>query len=668
MLYIKKDFSLKRRLKYLFFVILLCWGLISIYVIYQYLLLTSKQVVAKWGTFVEGIFDTTSFLPYLRNDEQSRFYQSMLYKSCLTYDVNVHDIDYQDDMCHVTTKDYQHYSVSLNSGHTWSDGVPVSIEDVFYTYNDILSHNLWDIPHVAQYEEVKVSQENDGSLSVTFPTASADNTFFFTNYILPRHALFDADLGRYQKNFAIEPVYNKCARIMPQSTDQYSLVFDLSSCEDSHLWFYQIKNTNSFDQFNEAVNLHGSIVDAYVYPEQASGYVKTDLMTNKFLTLFFNTKSKKTSVRLRRSLGGFIKQNFYSTGYEEFAHKYDDELFNHFLSTGWNIKDFLGRVDSTEVLSKWDLLDIGVKPVQEKISLSGENKKLVYFAENINNIFTFEFTFDVGYDKIVIHHNNDVGYTPKSYNKKNKTGKYNIGTKLNNLKPGINKYTVYWYKGTEKITVATIDLYNLKGSTLTQEDIGADQVQENLTIVYYGDANSIAVVEHLKSIFTDAGILDHFDFEQVETNEEMEGKLLAGDYDIIVNTINMWFKKDLSRLFNSDKPQVNHSQYKNARFTSILQQYLQAKQKQKETLLKEVNDIYANDMPFIILGTSFEPLYIKSTTLDKLSMSGLVLHQENRRTMMYENLQLVENINIDVDSSWSISKFRQFLKYALKRK
>ena len=118
--------------------------------IYQYLLLTSKQEVVKGGTFVEGIFDTTSFLPYLRNDDQSRFYQWLLYKTCLSYDINGHKIKFKDSMCHVSTQDYQHYFVSLNSWHTRSDGVPVSLDDVFFTYNDILSHNIWDIPHLAQ--------------------------------------------------------------------------------------------------------------------------------------------------------------------------------------------------------------------------------------------------------------------------------------------------------------------------------------------------------------------------------------------------------------------------------------------------------------------------------------------------------------------------------------
>ena len=70
----------------------------------------------KVRDFCGGIFDTTSFLPYLRNDDQSRFYQGLLYKRCLSYEVDGHEVEYKDEMCHVTTPDYQQYFVSLIPG------------------------------------------------------------------------------------------------------------------------------------------------------------------------------------------------------------------------------------------------------------------------------------------------------------------------------------------------------------------------------------------------------------------------------------------------------------------------------------------------------------------------------------------------------------------------
>lgn len=666
MLHLKKGFTTKRKLKYLFSSIFLLWLLASIYVAYQYLLLTSKQEVAKWGTFVEGIFDTTSFLPYLRNDEQSRFYQQMLYKKCLGYTVTDHDVDFVDEMCHVATKDYQTYAISLNSGHTRSDGVPVSLEDVFFTYNDILVHNLWGISYLDQYAEVQVSTTEDAKIQVVFPSPSVDNALFFTNFALPRHVLFDADIKTYQKVFAVEPVYNKCARIVPQTTDPYSLVFDLSSCEESSLGFYQIKNTNSFEQFAQAVNTHGSIIDAYEHPTQLSWYIPQKLSTNQYVTLFFNTQSKKSSVRIRRSLAWFIQQNFYQTGYEQILGKYDDELFSTFLSTWERIDEFLGRVDSTQVIPKWDLEDIWVTRLPDSITITGTEQKIVHFVESITNTFPLELKFDAEYDKISISHNGSAGYEPKSYNKKDKSWKYNISPNLDNLTAGLNKYTIYGFVGTDKKTIATIDLYNLKWWAVTQDDLSTAATPETLVIVYYDDPVSNEVIARLQKIFTQENIIDRFQFVQMGSIEEMEGKLLAGDYDIILNTINMGFKKDISKILASDKVQINHSQYQNARLVSFIQQYLQAKDDQKKILANQINEIYAKDMPFLMLGTKYHPLYIKETAFTKLNLSGTSLHLEDRRQKIYQNLHLVENINIDVDNARNFKKFKQFLQYSLK--
>jgi len=63
------------------------------------------------------------------------------------------------------------------------------------------------------------------------------------------------------------------------------------------------------------------------------GYVAKKILTNQLITVFFNTHSDKLRVRGRRVLGGLIKHNFYSSGYEEYFKKNDDGLFDVFQST-----------------------------------------------------------------------------------------------------------------------------------------------------------------------------------------------------------------------------------------------------------------------------------------------------------------------------------------------
>ena len=101
-------------LRYVFFLSLFFWILISIYIGYQYVWVSSTQVNNKGGTFVEGIFGNTSYLPYLRNDMQSNFYQGLLFNGCLKPSYDKMASTYISDLCTVTTKDNQNYNVTLN--------------------------------------------------------------------------------------------------------------------------------------------------------------------------------------------------------------------------------------------------------------------------------------------------------------------------------------------------------------------------------------------------------------------------------------------------------------------------------------------------------------------------------------------------------------------------
>jgi len=640
--------------------------LLTVYIIYQYLLNTSKQVVVKWGTFVEGIFDTTSFLPYLRNDQQSLFYQGLLFNGCLSHEYSSEEVVYNDNLCHVTTQDYKNYYISLISWHTWSDGVPVSLDDIFFSYNDVLSHNIWNIPALNKYGEIEVSQSNDGKLKVVFSQASIDNTLFFTNYVLPRHALFSADLTNYQKDFSITPVYTNCAHIMPQSTDQYSLVFDLSNCEDSYLWFYQIKNAISFEDFENAVSLNGSIIDAYLGPTALSGYNQKYLLSNKMAAIFFNTKSQKTRVRIRRALGGLIVNNFFTGDYNNYLQRYNDPLFNNFLSTGGNIQDFLTRASSNQILSKGDLEDVGVISLPSKVSITWTEQKLVYYIENISNKFPLYLSFDKKYNKISIRHNDGAEYIPKSYSSSKRTAKYNIGPGVDNLNPGINKYTIYGFAGKEKKVVATIDLYNLNWE-ISAEDLPTQQNEQKLIVLYYRNPTSLFVVEQLQKIFGIYDILWHFSFQGFDDPDEFEWRLSMGDYDLVINTIDMGFKKDISKLFKTDKAQINHSQYTNQRFVSLLEQYLWAKHTQKDNMILQINGIYETDLPFVMLGTIYTPLYIKDEVFQVLP-EDIELHEHNRRSILYKELRLVKNINIDMKNTWGLWGFLKFVFDNLKNK
>lgn len=647
-----------RFLWYGFFVVLILWVLISIYVIYQYFWACSKQVITKWWTFVEGIFSTTSFLPYLNSDSQSKFYQWLLFDKCLDYSIDENgSVTYTDKLCHVTTRDYKTYIVSVNVDETRSDWVPFSIEDVYFTYNDIIKNNKLEIPALEKYSNLDISMEAD-QVKVTFKNSSQDNTLFFTNYILPKHALLEPNEAMYTQSFALEPVYNNCAKIKPQTTDQDSLIFDLSNCNDTSLWYYQIKKVSSFDTFRESLwQMNWSIIDVYQGGWDADLYNVVNLQTNKLVALFFNTKSSKITVRLRRALWWFIAHNFFQEDFEnEYLEKYDWDIFNQYLSTWWNVTEFLKRISTNKWLSKEELLESWVKEYTWKVNFTDKNKVFTFYTENASQNFPFKMSFETAYKKIWIQVNNTWDlYYPTSYSEKTKTADYTASLKNWNLSDWLNTYIIYGISGDKKDQIWTINLYNLY-----QKNLNNEQESEQLIVLYYNNDVSNSIVSRLKILFKEYGIDENFRFMRFDDVNEMEWKLTAWDYDIVINTIDMWLNKDISALFSSETATNNPSQYSDARLLSLLKQYNEADNKTK--IISEINSIYANDMPIVMLWKEYEFIHVKNDIHEKLDIENLNLYEYNRRNIIYDNLSLTENIYIDKEEIKNLKNFWNFIR------
>ncbi|MEI7919373.1 MAG: hypothetical protein WCH65_04145 [bacterium] len=172
----------------------------------------------------------------------------------------------------------------------------------------------------------------------------------------------------------------------------------------------------------------------------------------------------------------------------------------------------------------------------------------------------------------------------------------------------------------------------------------------------------------MQNIFKDAGIGENFVFEKIATAQELQGRLMVGNYDLLVNTVDMGLKKDLTKLFSTDQSDINPSQYQNQKLTTLLKDYAAADEKNKKKPLTEINSIYSKDMPFVILGKEYLNINFKPDIQDKLFGTGndIELDEYNRRQYMYNELKLVTNIHIDGKKIWSISNFENFLTNALK--
>lgn len=645
-------------LKYSFFVVLVFWVLCSIYVVYQYFWACSKQVITKWWTFIEGMFSKPSYLPYLNNSTSSRFYQWFLFDKCLDYSISDDwSVAYNDKLCHVTTRDYKTYYVSVNSWNVWSDWVPFSIEDIYFTYIDIIKNNKLGISQLDKYSSLNVEMDGD-KVKVTFKNSSQDNTFFFTNYILPKHALIEPNYEMYQQSFSFEPVYNNCAKIKPQTVDQNSLIFDLSNCIDTHIWYYQLKVLDSFDTFKKDLSQSNwSIIDVYQWWWEADGYKTVKLKTNKLVTLFFNTKSSKMTVRLRRALWWFISYNFFQGDENsDLLEKYNGDIFNKYLSTWGNVSDFLKRVSSVKELSKDELIESGVKEYTWKVNFTEKNKVFTFYTESSTQNFPFKMSFETAYKKIGIQVNGTWDlYYPTSYSEKTKSADYTASLKNGNLVDWLNTYIIYGISGDKKSQIGTINLYNLY-----KEGENTNSDAEQLNVLYFDNDVSNYIVSRLKILFKENGIDWNFRFFKFDDVNEMEWKLTAWDYDIVINTIDMWLNKDISALFWSENSTTNPSQYSDARLLSLLKQYSEADNKTK--IVSEINSIYANDMPIVMLWKEYEFIHVKEDIYNKLDLENLNLYEYNWRNIIYNDLSLTENIYIDKEEVKNLKNFWNFIR------
>jgi len=102
----------------------------------------------------------------------------------------------------------------------------------------------------------------------------------------------------------------------------------------------------------------------------------------------------------------------------------------------------------------------------------------------------------------------------------------------------------------------------------------------------------------MQNIFRQFDVLDNFIFQKITTPEELQGRLFAGDYDILVSVVDVGVKKDFTNLFGTDKSDLNPSQYQNQKMTSMLQEFMNNSSSKQ---LSEINAMYSQDMPFVIL-------------------------------------------------------------------
>ncbi len=656
----------KRVWKYLLRVILLLWIIVSFVFWYFYLLATWSQEEKKWGTFVEGIFDEVSYLPYLKTDDQSVFYQKFLFKSCLDlYNLDIITTEegwkYSEGLCKVYTDDTQNYILKIiDENAMWSDWRPVSIEDIFFTYDEIIRKNRRWVQSLNTWNSITVSLEDD-KVKISFPTISEDNFNFFTNAILPKHIVDWMDLETYKNYFSLAPITDGCAKIMPQSKDVNSLIFDVNDCDDTKFAYYQVKSYDSFEDFENFLRWKNqkAIVDAYTSMYSLEWFTWQNVLTSKLLWVFFNTDSWKANVRLRRSLWWLIYHNFFTWNYQNYINDYDWEFLNYYVSAWENVSELINRLSLSddESVDTNDLKDSWAQELPSSMSINWVDRKFVFFMQKPENSRDLEIKFSNEFSDIKVKaSSNGSTWSPKNYKTKDKKIVYKL-VNWENLKVWVNNFTVSWFIKNKTYTIASIDVYVF-------DRISNSQTEDNqwkLSVLYYNDPASVFAVQQMRDIFKNAWILDNFIFEPVYNAEELEWKLLMWTYDIYVWTIDPGSRKDILPLFWTEDPLLNPSRYRNPILNSLINQYYKTRD---ENVKSQINILLAQDMPVIFIWNTFEPIQIQ----EKIKESVFPDTEEDKhvyaykwRYDIYSHYSIVHSVRLDSKKALNKENFETFL-------
>jgi hypothetical protein len=629
---------------------------------YRYIISLSSEVQNKGGTYVEGIFWATSYLPFLASDEQSKFYQSLLFDSCSEVRMQEFWPEYIQTLCQIQTNDNLNFTITINPWSVWSNGTPVDIDDIYFTYKSVIIDNIRGIPTLNTYSDISIEKTSDTSLRVTFAKRSIDNKLFFTYNILPRQILADKTFDYYRTEFAQRPIYTKCAQLRPQSNDPNSLVFDVSKCDQTYLWFYQIKNSNTFEAFKADYQINNrSIIDAYQWGEELPWYIGQPIITHAYTTIFFNTNSSKMWVRLRRSLAGLINYNFYTGNSEKFIRK-DQRIFNNFMSTGANIEEFLTRITPDGSASIAELEESWVKKLTNRsITFNERERKNAYYINT--NPFSVEVNITLAtstYPMLGIKYGDVDKGNISSYDKAKRTAKHTIP--LRDIKPWLNTYTLYTKDKDKVINIGSITIYVL-------DDKAPEQLlqapETTITIIYQNTIPTQKVVQHLKGIFESIDIADFFIFRPLSTRAEMEAEIASNEYDLAIIPIERGLKRDISPILRTSDPITNPSQYTNPQFSTLFEQYIQFDQDNR-SIRDEIVAIYTRDIPFMILGKQVSNIYVKPDIYEQIFlMNTWVVFENNWRQMIYENLSRARTMHIDTESIGWPRAFWEFVRNTL---
>ncbi len=219
-----------------------------------FLLMILKMIVFPYGMFgfgesnifTEAMISRNGFQSlnplFVDYNEPDREASRLIFSGLMKYDLNKMAI--VDDMANLEiSADKREYLFTIKDNIKWHDGKPFSVEDVIFTYRDIIMHPSFPNQILkANFAGVKIEQLNDKQLKFVL---EKPNTFFISNLIigiLPKHKLSGVD----PYNLIFDD-FNK----NPIGTGPFLMKEPVEKFKAGHMSLTLYKNPNFYGEKNE---------------------------------------------------------------------------------------------------------------------------------------------------------------------------------------------------------------------------------------------------------------------------------------------------------------------------------------------------------------------------------------------------------------------------------
>lgn len=316
----------------IFIIVLICILALGFYIYSE----STRSIPIAGGNHIEGIVG----IPNIRNPilmplrEEGSEVIKLIYSSLMKYNSKgeiVNDLASQIEISE--KKDV--YSFTLKDNLVWSDGQPLTTNDVAFTIQAIKDEK-YNSPFISLFEDIEVSQENENTISFRLPTSYSPFLEKMTIPIIPSHVWENKSVEEFESPNVTDYVgsnkflLTEILENQENQTTSYKFRQNLNY-HDQHPYIetVQLIFYNNFDQLmtaynNKQIDAIGSLPSfiANDFIENNPSAVIHELKTPRYFAVFLNSQQQELfndpNIRLAISLAtnrqDIVEQALYGYG------------------------------------------------------------------------------------------------------------------------------------------------------------------------------------------------------------------------------------------------------------------------------------------------------------------------------------------------------------------